>query len=70
MIMIRTFDEWWKSLPNELRTKYGNEEKPPFSHVNYIWVTNLISNVSDELNPTVEELLDWIITEQIDAKRK
>ena len=68
--MTRTFEEWWNSLPVDLREKYETNKPPLLSHVNYIWVTNLINNVPDNLNPSVEELLEWIKTEKIDAKRK
>ncbi len=68
--MIRTFDEWWKSLPNQLKEKYEIVKTPQFSHVNYIWVTNLMNNVSTELNPTVEELLEGVKSGQLDAIRK
>ena len=68
--MIRTFEQWWNSLPDQVKKRYEMNESPHLSHVNYIWVTNLINNVSEELNPSVEELLNWIKSEQIDAKRK
>ncbi len=68
--MTRTFDEWWNSLPNQLKQKYEVEETAHLSHVNYIWVTNLINNVSTELNPTVEELIDWVKSGQLSAKRR
>lgn len=57
--MIRTFDEWWNSLPHDFKEKFHENAKeiPPLNHVSYIWVTNWINNVSEELNPTVEELL-------------
>ena len=57
--MTRKFEEWWKSLPNE-STEENENKKPHLSHVNYIWVTNVINNVPKEMNPTVEELLEWI----------
>ena len=68
--MTRTFDEWWNSLPNQLKENYEVGERHHLSHVNYIWVTNLINNVSEELNPTVEELLEWVKSGQIDAKQR
>jgi len=68
--VIRTFDEWWNSLPRQLKERYEIDETPQLSHVNYIWVTNLINNVSEELNPTVDELLEWVKSGQLDAKRK
>ena len=40
------------------------------NQVNYVWKTNMIEENSKNLNPTVEEILDWVITDQIDARRK
>lgn len=70
--MIRTFHEWWESLPQDIKEKYyqNNDDVPKLNHVNYIWVTNLMNNSSEELNPTVDELVDWIKTGQINAKNK
>ena len=70
--MIRTFSRWFESLPIDLKEQfhYNNKETPPLNLVNYFWVTNLIGNVSEEMNPTVEELLNWIKTGQVEAKRK
>jgi hypothetical protein len=68
--MTRTFGKWWSSLPNQLKENYELDKTPHLSHINYIWVTNLINNVSEELNPTIEELLVWIKSGQIDAKQR
>ena len=67
--MKRTFDEWWNSLSHELKNKYEFQKKPQLSHLNYIWVSNLVNNVPEEMSPTIEELLEWIKSEQVDAKR-
>ena len=67
--MIRTFEEWKNSLPVEFKEKISFEGKPLLNNVNYILLSNLISGMP-KLNPSVDELLDWIVTEQIDAKRK
>ena len=68
--MIRTFEEWWQSLSTEIKGKYfqNSNESPKLNHVNYIWVTNLINNSSEKLNPTVDELVEWIKTGQVNAK--
>ena len=70
--MNRSFVEWWNSLPYDIKEKYDENmtESPTLNYVNYLWVTNLINKVSSEYNPTVEELLEWIKSEQIDAKRR
>ena len=67
--MVRSFDEWIKSLPIELKKRYEFDKKPPLSIVNYIWVSNLINNESIQSIPSVEELVDWIKTEQVNAKK-
>ena len=67
--MIRTFVEWQKILPNELKEKISSNEKPQLNTINYIWLENLM-NEDGKLSPTIEELFDWIFSEQIDAKRK
>ena len=70
--MIRTFFEWKKSLPQDTIDKYflNDKEIPQLNHVNYIWVTNLMDNSSEKLNPTVDELIEWIKTGQVNAKNK
>ena len=67
--MARTFDEWINSLPLEFKEKFSFYEKPLLNMINYILISNLISG-EPKLNPSTDELLDWIITEQIDARRK
>ena len=70
--MLRTFHQWWKSLLSDIKEIYHQNGKnaPQLNRINYIWVTNLISNLTEETNPTVEELLEWIKTGQVEAKRK
>ena len=67
--MIRTFEEWGKSLPIEYKEKISSNKKPLLNMIDYIWLSNLMSG-DMRLNPTIDELLNWIISEQIDAKRK
>ena len=70
--MIRTFHQWWESLPSNTREIYHKNGKnaPQLNRINYIWVTNLINDSSEEMNPTVEELLESIKTGQVGAKHK
>lgn len=71
-IMVRTFEEWWKSLPEELRVKVrkGDEgNKPLLNQINYICVHNLMHK-KPELNPTATELLEWVTTGQVEAMRQ
>ena len=67
---MRSFLEWKNSLPKDVREKYFENDNNPLNHVNYIWVTNLMNNSSNEMNPTVDELVEWIKTEQVKAKMK
>ncbi len=70
--MVRTFHQWWESLPSHTKEIYHQNGKnaPQLNRINYIWVTNLINDSSKEMNPTVEELLEWVKTGQVEAKRK
>ena len=70
--MTRTFHEWWESLPLEVKEKniQNSTKIPQLNHINYIWVTNLMNNSSELQNPTVDELVEWIKTGQVDAKIK
>ena len=67
MLMIRTFEEWQKTLPIELKEKISSSGKMQLNIINYIWLENLM-NEDGKLSPTIEELFNWIISEQIDAK--
>ncbi len=70
--MVRTFDQWWESLPSDTKEicHQNGKNAPLLNRINYIWVTNLINDSSEEMNPTVKELLEWIKTGQVEAKRK
>ncbi|MEM2160110.1 MAG: hypothetical protein QXN55_04060 [Candidatus Nitrosotenuis sp.] len=70
--MGRTFDQWWSSIPADLRNKVraGDEgNKPLLNQINWVWVKNLMDKRAD-LNPSAAELLDWVTSGQIDAMRK
>ncbi len=70
--MGRTFDQWWSTLPADLRSKVraGDESnKPLLNQLNWVWVKNLMDKKA-ELNPSAAELLDWVTSGQIDAMRK
>ena len=70
--MGRTFDQWWSSIPADLRNKVraGDEgNKPLLNQINWVWVKNLMDKRAD-LNPSAAELLDWVTSVQIDAMRK
>ena len=70
--MVRTFHQWWESLPSDIKEIHHQNGKivPKLNRINYIWITNLINNSSEETNSTIEELLEWIKTGQVEAKSK
>ena len=70
--MGRTFADWLGEQDQDLvkKTRADDEDnKPLLNQINWIWVSNLM-NQKAELNPSSEELLDWVTTGQIDAMRK
>ena len=68
---MRTFKEWWSNLPQNIKEDISIvNEKPLLNQVNYVWLSNVMNNYSEEFNPTTEELIEWIVSEQIDARRK
>jgi len=60
--VLRTFQQWCESLPSDIKEIYHQNAKnaPQLNRINYIWVTNLINDSSEEMVPTVEELLEWV----------
>ncbi|HLA22700.1 MAG TPA: hypothetical protein VJZ17_04590 [Nitrosopumilaceae archaeon] len=70
--MGRTFEQWWNTIPKDLRDKVrrGDEgNKPLLNQINHVWVTNLMAQ-KPEMNPSAAELLDWVTSGQIDAIRQ
>ena len=44
--MGRTFDQWWSTIPKDLRDKVrkGDEgNKPLLNQINWIWVHNMMN---------------------------
>jgi hypothetical protein len=62
--MKREFHDWWKTVSKDEHGKTSIEE------VNYVWINEIINNFSNKSNPSVDEILEWIKTCQIDAIRK
>ncbi len=62
--MQRRFYDWWKTVSEDTHKKITMEE------VNYVWINGIINNFSNTDNPSVNEILEWIKTSQIDAIRK
>lgn len=69
--MARKFDEWWKSVPADLREKArkGDEaNKPLLNQINYV-LLHLHLTGKHDLKPTHEELKEWLHSGQVDVPR-
>jgi len=70
-ISMRTFQEWWSKIPEDLRQKSrrGDEmNKPLLNQINYVLLHLHLSNKHD-VKPSHEELKDWLHTGQVDVMR-
>ena len=69
--MVRTFEEWWKTVPEDLktRTRRGDENnKIILNQVNYV-LLHLHLQGKHDTKPSHEELKDWLHSGQIDTMR-
>ena len=69
--MVRTFEEWWKTVPEDLktRTRRGDEDnKIILNQVNYV-LLHLHLQGKHDTKPSHEELKDWLHSGQIDTMR-
>jgi hypothetical protein len=46
-----------------------NLKNPALNQVTYIWLSSILNQKNEELNPTLEELFQWITNDHIDARR-
>ena len=70
--MGRTYAEWEATQDQALvaKVRAGDEaNKVLLNQITWIWVANLMGG-KPEMNPSSAELLDWVTSGQIDAKRK
>lgn len=70
--LVRSFDEWWDTLPDNFgkKPRKGGSKNTPFlNQINYILVHNNLQG-NCHLNPTLEELRHWISSGQVDAAKK
>ncbi len=68
---MRTFQEWWDKMPEDLRQKSrrGDEmNKPLLNQVNYVFLHLHLANKHD-IKPSHDELKDWIHSGQVDVMR-
>ena len=69
--MVRTFDDWWKTVPEDLKqkTRKGDEaNKPLLNQVNYVLLHLHLAGKHDA-KPSHEELKDWLHSGQVDVLR-
>ena len=69
--MGRSYEEWWNTVPSELRTKVrkGDEgNKPLLNQLNYVLLHLHLAGKHDE-KPSYDELKDWLHSGQVDVLR-
>jgi hypothetical protein len=67
----RTFEDWWKTVPEDLRqkTRKGDEgNKPLLNQVNYV-LLHLHLDGRHDAKPSHNELKDWLHSGQVDVLR-
>jgi hypothetical protein len=68
---LRTFQEWWDKVPNDLRQKARKDDeqnKPLLNQINYVLLHLHLSN-KHAVKPSHDELKDWLHSGQIDVMR-
>jgi hypothetical protein len=68
----RSFNDWWNSVPSDLKQKArkGDESnKPLLNQVNYV-LLHLHLEGQHDVKPSHEELKDWLHNGQVDILRK
>ena len=69
--MVRKFDDWWRTVPADLKTKArrGDEaNKPLLNQINYVLLHLHLAGKHDA-KPSHEELKDWLHSGQVDVLR-
>ena len=67
--MVRKFEEWWNTVPADLKQKArkGDESnKPLLNQVNYVLLHLHLAGKHDS-KPSHEELKDWLHSGQVDV---
>jgi hypothetical protein len=71
MVMTRSFNEWWSTIPADLKEKArkGDEaRKPLLNQVNYAFLhLHLAGN--HNAKPSHDELKEWLHSGQVDVIR-
>ena len=66
---MKSFNDWWKTVPEDLRSKSPNEDeanKPMLNQVNDV-LLNLHLTGRDDAKPTHEEIREWVHSGQVDV---
>jgi hypothetical protein len=69
--MVRKFEEWWNTVPADLKQKArkGDESnKPLLNQINYVFLHLHLAGKHDA-KPTHDELKDWLHSGQVDVIR-
>jgi hypothetical protein len=69
--MGRSYEEWWKTVPEDLKakTRKGDEgNKPLLNQINYVLLHLHLSGKHDA-KPSHDELKDWLHSGQVDVLR-
>jgi hypothetical protein len=70
-LILRTFQEWWDNVPQDLRQKARKDDeqnKPLLNQINYVLLHLHLLNKHDA-KPSHDELKDWLHSGQVDVMR-
>jgi hypothetical protein len=71
MSMTRSFEEWWSTIPSDLKetaSKDDEANKPLLNQVNYALLHLQLAG-KHEAKPSHEELRTWLHSGQVDVIR-
>jgi hypothetical protein len=69
--MTRSFEEWWSTIPSDLKEKASKDDeanKPLLNQVNYALLHLQLAG-KHEAKPSHEELRTWLHSSQVDVVR-
>lgn len=67
--MSRSFEDWFNQLDKETKKKITSSDgRPLLNEINYLCISEIINNSAVNPIPSVDEVHNWIISNQIDAK--
>ena len=71
MSMTRSFEEWWSTIPSDLKEKASKDDEanePLLNQVNYALLHLQLAG-KHEAKPSHEELRTWLHSGQVDVVR-